>query len=195
MDIYPKIKIPKGMRIWSVDNRIVGTSYRFSSVLKFIKYSEHQLSFEPDPNNLKDKNAIKIMGHYKNNLLHLGFVDKQTAKALADLNLTNLVLPRVDRIWLSDDQKRASLEYSILIHRKYFDNANNGISYNVDERDLASEKSVADNNKSPLPPTDKPRVYPHEQSHIIRNTNKSGLTKSKILFLVVFVIFLIYIYI
>lgn len=195
MDIYPKIPIPKGMRIWSVDKRAVGTSFRFSSLLKFIKYSEHQLSFEPDPNNPKDKNAIKIMGHYKNNLIHLGFVDQQTARLIADLNLTNLVLPRLDRIWLSDDQEKGSLEYSLLIHRKYFDNANSGISYNADERDLEAEKVVADNNKSPLPPRDKPRVYPPEQSNMTRDTNKNGLTKSKILFLAALAIFLIYFYI
>lgn len=190
MDIYPKIPIPKGMRIWSADKKVAGTSFRFNSVLQFIKNSEHQLSFEPDPNNPKDSNAIKVIGHYRNGVVHLGFVDKETTQTIADLNLINLVLPRLDRIWLSDDQKKASLEYSILIHRKYYDSVQNGVPYNADTPDLESEKLVAGSNKSPLPPRDKPKVYPPEKSYVL-DKPKSGLTKFQIFLIVLITLFLL----
>ncbi len=97
---------------------VVGTKHQDANVSVFYKGTNHLLVFKPEPNNKHDKNAIAIYGEITMRVLaifkatgqrHLGYVDKETAKELAESNLSDVVLPRLKYM------KGYDIEYDIII--------------------------------------------------------------------------------
>ena len=98
---YPDM--PKGMRLWSAAEEVSGIHYHISNARAFAKGNNPELRFEPEPGNLHDSNAIKVIGIYKGWFYtyskFIGYVAAETAACIAEHDMIGNILPRLKNIW------------------------------------------------------------------------------------------------
>jgi hypothetical protein len=96
--------IPEGMRILAGDEEVAGVNHRLANAKRFAKGRKHELSFEREPHNNHDPNAIKVVGIFQGwfftHQVHIGYVSATLAKVIAERNLFAQIRPRLKNIWL-----------------------------------------------------------------------------------------------
>lgn len=99
--------IPPGFRIFEERLQVMGVTVHKDSLLAFIRGKGHQLSFELEPQNHVDPNAIKIIGHWKGWLRshsgHIGYVSKEVAKRIAAAGIADRIQPRLLKTYAGTD--------------------------------------------------------------------------------------------
>lgn len=91
--------IPQGYQIYKRMLYVAGIAYRKEDASQFIRGTLQTLEFELEPNNPKDKNAIKLMGVTPTARYFVGYVPKEISKALIKTGLLDKVEPRLDRTY------------------------------------------------------------------------------------------------
>lgn len=76
-----------------------GIKYRKEDASLFIRGSRQILELEREPNNPKDKNAIKLIGVTPTARYFVGYVPKEISNALVKTDLLEKVEPRLDRTY------------------------------------------------------------------------------------------------
>lgn len=103
---YFKVPIPTGYRIFFEEMEISGVSFRKSEAIKAFSGKQVSLAIEPEPDNKKDQNALKVValkkGFFSTKKLHIGYVPKAIAKIITTKNLNNELLPRPKEFWIGD---------------------------------------------------------------------------------------------
>lgn len=96
-----KDPIPKGWRIYAggLEVRGVHVEPQRGAVARFADGSEQRLSLEAEPDNPHDKNAIKVIGHFRKwattSAVVLGHVPREIAEAVVATRLLPDVTPRL----------------------------------------------------------------------------------------------------
>jgi hypothetical protein len=96
---------------------IAGINYRFNNAKKIFTNEDVYIVFEKEPNNKYDKNAIAIYGVNENKKEHIGYVDKETARFIAENNLYDFVAPNLKFIMIGYKKVLIS-DYQILIKKE-----------------------------------------------------------------------------
>ena len=91
--------IPQGYQIYKRMLFVAGISYRKEDASLFIRDSHQTLEFEREPNNPKDKYAIKLIGVTPTSRYFVGYVPKEISKLLVKTGLLDKVEPRIDRTY------------------------------------------------------------------------------------------------
>lgn len=91
--------IPQGYQIYKRMLMVAGISFRKYDASLFIRGSCQTLEFEREPNNPKDKNAIKVIGVTPTSRYFVGYVPKEISKLLVTTCLLDKVKPRLDRTY------------------------------------------------------------------------------------------------
>lgn len=101
-----KVPIPKGYRIFFRGVQLAGASYRKKELIEAVSVAEVRMSFEPEPENAHDKNAIKVIaeidGWIRTKHLHLGYIPRDIAALIHDSELDMDLLPRPTELWVGD---------------------------------------------------------------------------------------------
>lgn len=101
---YP---IPDGFRIFVDRVPIMGVALRKADAAAFCKASGKQLTFEREPQNRHDPNAIRVVGSWKGWFLRkekmLGYVPAGDAAKLVKLGLAESVRPRLLKTYVGTD--------------------------------------------------------------------------------------------
>ncbi|MDA7842603.1 HIRAN domain-containing protein [Methylophilaceae bacterium] len=131
-------KIPDGYKTFTSDT-VVGTSFFLSNARSWGKAKELSLELEREPNNKHDKNAIKVIGVSKGfffgyNRRPIGYIAKQTAKALVRREFLDKVKPHLSEIGFPPNRKYVRIRYSLLVLEEDIKEANKIYrSYRLDE--------------------------------------------------------------
>jgi len=92
--------IPAGYQIYIKNAEVVGIKYRKDDFLKFAHSDDQALELEPEPNNPKDQNAIRVIGTTKTGRYFIGYVPKEDARQIANSGLAATVKARLVRIYI-----------------------------------------------------------------------------------------------
>jgi hypothetical protein len=92
--------IPKGFQIYVANPSVAGISYRKQAALNFANSSNQRLRLEREPDNAHDPNAIKIIGVSQAGEFLIGYVPREIAEQIADLDLFDCIQPRLARIYI-----------------------------------------------------------------------------------------------
>lgn len=118
-----KEPIPKGWRIYAggLEARGVHVEPHRSAVARFADGSEQRLSLEAEPDNPHDKNAVKVIGHFKKwattSAVMLGHVPREIAEALAATHLLPDVAPRLTFVRVREGQT-PTVQFDLLIPKE-----------------------------------------------------------------------------
>jgi hypothetical protein len=117
--------IPNGYQIFGHEEEVFGIQHRLSQALAFAYGSGHWLSFEPEPGNRHDQNAIKVNGHFRRwffqRTAHVGYVHAPTAKKLVESGLAYRALPQLKSIWCGGDEGTfVIIRFDILLPKECF---------------------------------------------------------------------------
>ncbi len=94
-----KIAIPKGYRIYFNNMEVAGTYFKKENIIKAFSNEQIEISFEPEPNNEYDKNAIKIIILNQNNeKYHIGYIPKEISKTIQKHKMIGYIIPRLKYI-------------------------------------------------------------------------------------------------
>ena len=112
-------KIPDGYKTFTMDT-VVGTSFFLSKARSWGKAKELSLELEREPNNKNDKNAIKVIGVSKGfffgyNRRHIGYIAKQTAKALVRREFLDKVKPHLESVNFPPNGKYVQIRYQLIV--------------------------------------------------------------------------------
>ena len=112
-------KIPDGYKTFTSDT-VVGTSFFLSKARSWGKAKELSLELEREPNNKHDKNAIKVIGVSKGfffgyNRRPIGYIAKQTAKALVRREFLDKVKPHLSEVNFPPNGKYVQIRYSLIV--------------------------------------------------------------------------------
>jgi hypothetical protein len=91
--------IPDGYQIYKRMLLVAGITFRKIDAAPFIKSGCETLEFEREPNNPKDKNAIKVIGVTPTARYFVGYVPKEISKRIIKTGLFDQVRPRLDRTY------------------------------------------------------------------------------------------------
>jgi hypothetical protein len=78
---------------------VAGITFRKEDAAPFIRSGSGTLEFEREPNNPKDKNAIKVIGVTTTTKYFVGYVPKEISKRIIKTGLFDKVKPRLDRTY------------------------------------------------------------------------------------------------
>ena len=121
MEIEFSVDYSKDYQLFKSELNINGTSYRKKEALKFANGSNQEVYFERDPNNVHDKNAIKVMGVSKHllglskNVGHIGYLPEDVSASIVKTGLLDSMKPILKRIWVSDNKVIVAVTIRILI--------------------------------------------------------------------------------
>ena len=94
-----KIPIPKGYRIYFDRIEVSGTYFKKENIIDAFSNNKIEISFEEEPTNQYDKNALKIIiTNSTNKKFHIGYVPKEVAKLISKSKMINCILPRLKYI-------------------------------------------------------------------------------------------------
>lgn len=94
-----KTLIPKGYRIYFDRVEVAGTYFKKDNIIDAFSNDKIEISFEEEPTNQYDKNALKvIITNSANKKFHIGYVPKEIAKLIQKSKLLNCILPRLKYI-------------------------------------------------------------------------------------------------
>ena len=110
-------EIPNGYELLFSGDFFVAGTYFAPRAIDWSISDEKTLELEREPNNRHDKNAIKIIGLSKNCFgtslrTDLGYVDRFTAKDLADVDIKNII-PLIVDILTYENSKKISIKYRL----------------------------------------------------------------------------------
>lgn len=91
--------IPEGYQIYKRMLFVAGITYRKEDASRFIRSYNQTLEFESEPNNPKDKFAIKLIGVTPSERYFVGYVPKEISAAIIKAGLLDTVFPRIDRTY------------------------------------------------------------------------------------------------
>lgn len=95
--------IPKGFQIFEEQLSVAGTEYRHDDALHFANGIEQTLVLEREPNSAYDENAIRVIGVAHGMRLFIGYVPREIAAHIVGSGLMEVILPRLVRIWCTND--------------------------------------------------------------------------------------------
>ncbi len=97
--------IPKGMRIWCEAEQVAGLRYRIEAAQQFASGDNQSLTFQFEPTNSHDPNAIMVIGTFSRGnawkSVHIGYVSAALAGEIAENVHANALVPRLKGIWWS----------------------------------------------------------------------------------------------
>lgn len=94
-----KTPIPKGYRIYFDRIEVSGTYFKKENIIDAFSNNKIEISFEEEPTNQYDKNALKIIiTNSTNKKFHIGYVPKEVAKLISKSKMINCILPRLKYI-------------------------------------------------------------------------------------------------
>lgn len=97
IDFLPPI--PDGYQIYKRMLFVAGITFRKNDAAPFIKSGCGTLEFEREPNNPKDKSAIKVIGITPTARYFVGYVPKEISKRILKTGSFDKVEPRLDRTY------------------------------------------------------------------------------------------------
>ena len=105
---------------------VTGTKYRMNDVVSFAYKGNIWIELEAEPANKYDKNAIKVIGCTKGGLFSkkryfIGYIPQEISEVLLNRGLIEHTLPRLRRIFVSDEEDSATIIIQILIKDEYQD--------------------------------------------------------------------------
>ncbi|MBE0615159.1 MAG: HIRAN domain-containing protein [Burkholderiales bacterium] len=95
--------IPKGFQIFNARLSVAGIQHRRDDARRFADDSDQTLALEREPENTHDANAIKVMGVTRGTRRFIGYVPKEVAEQIVGSALADVVQPRLERIWRTDN--------------------------------------------------------------------------------------------
>lgn len=105
--------IPQGYQIFVDNTQVAGISFQKSDALRFINGSNQTLEFVREPNNVIDKNAIKVIGVTPKAKYFVGYVPKQIAEQICVTGFFDKVQPRLARTY-SGSKNYAEIRFQII---------------------------------------------------------------------------------
>lgn len=97
--------IPEGYQIYESHLEVAGLARRRVAASRFARGTQQVLEWEREADNPHDKNAIRIFGLYRRffrtKRVFLGYVPRQTAKAIVEADLWRSIQPRLLKTYLS----------------------------------------------------------------------------------------------
>lgn len=93
--------IPKGYRIFESFSPAGLARYK-PAFNEFYEGRDHRFELEPDPSNLHDKNAIRVLGCSSSGKHFIGYIGRDLAKQIAETGALEYLVPRIGRIYRSD---------------------------------------------------------------------------------------------
>jgi hypothetical protein len=105
---------------------VAGTKFRMKDVVPFASKGNIWIELEAEPDNKFDKNAIKVIGCTKGGIFSkkryfIGYIAKEISEVLVNRGLIEHTLPRLRRIFVSDEEDTATIIIQILIKDEYQD--------------------------------------------------------------------------
>ncbi|MDD5299818.1 MAG: HIRAN domain-containing protein [Gallionella sp.] len=91
--------IPQGYQIYKRMLNVAGIWFYKHDASLFIRDKCQTLELEREPDNPKDKNAIRVIGITPTSRYFIGYVPKEISEVLVKLDLLNKVEPRLDRTY------------------------------------------------------------------------------------------------
>jgi hypothetical protein len=91
--------IPEGYQIYKRMLFVAGITFRKNDAALFIRSGCETLEFEREPNNPKDKNAIRVMGITPTARHFVGYVPKEISKRIMKAGVFDKIRPRLDRTY------------------------------------------------------------------------------------------------
>lgn len=114
--------IPEGFQLYQDRIPVAGLFARKAAGIAFCRGREKRLRFEPDPTNVHDQNAIKVMGSWKGwfsrKEVHLGFVPAEEAATIGKLDLAEKIQPRLLKTYDGTDDF-VEIEFQIMGPKDY----------------------------------------------------------------------------
>lgn len=95
--------IPKGFQIFNARLSVAGIEHRRDDALRFADDSDQTLALEREPDNTHDANAIKVIGVTRGTRRFIGYVPKEVAEQIVGSGVADVVQPRLERIWRTDN--------------------------------------------------------------------------------------------
>lgn len=97
--------VPEGHQIWADRLEVAGIQHRKASATRFVQGKGQRIEFEREPDNPHDSNAIRILGFWKSWFSeksdHIGYMPRDVAQVIADLDVFDTIHPRLARTYLS----------------------------------------------------------------------------------------------
>jgi hypothetical protein len=98
--------IPDGHQIYADRLEVRGVAHRKMNAVAFVSGKrDHALELEREPSNKYDPNAIKIFGVWRGWFLRhrvdVGYVPREVAAVIAELDVFEVIRPRLARTYLS----------------------------------------------------------------------------------------------
>lgn len=94
--------MPAGFQVYIKHCTVAGIHINKEAARAFIAGKNHQLEFEPEPDNQTDKYAIKVFGTSSGARHFLGYVPKGYAEHIVGAGVQAIVIPRINRVFSSE---------------------------------------------------------------------------------------------
>lgn len=102
-----RVPIPEGFRIFHDRVDLPGLQHHRANVVAFCRAQNQSIEFEPDPSNVHDPNAIRLIGGWKGWLFEkrrlIGFVPRDIAAKIARSGLIAELRPRLIKTYAGTD--------------------------------------------------------------------------------------------
>lgn len=101
--------VPAGWQIAETAVSVAGLRYRKVAAREFVRGFDHAVRLEPEPNNPRDPNAIKVIGIYAKRSggakqeTRVGYVPSEMAATLHDAGLTARVRGQLQNVYEGDN--------------------------------------------------------------------------------------------
>lgn len=94
--------MPPGYQVYVKHCTVAGIHLNKEAAQAFIAGQNHQLEFEPEPDNPVDKYALKVFGNSSGLRYFLGYVPKGHAEHIVSAGFATIVRPRINRVFSSE---------------------------------------------------------------------------------------------
>lgn len=95
--------IPQGFQIFDARLSVAGIEHHRNDAILFANDSNQTLAMEREPDNTHDANAIKVVGISGSARRFIGYVPKDVAAQIVGSGLVDVIQPRLERIWSTDN--------------------------------------------------------------------------------------------
>jgi hypothetical protein len=94
--------ILRGYQIFFQNMSVVGINFHIDTASKFVEDSNLTIKLEVEPNNVADKNAIKVIGEGTKGDYFLGYVPKEVALKIVNTNCLPYIYARLIKVYRSE---------------------------------------------------------------------------------------------
>lgn len=101
-----RFPIPKTHQIYLPESFVRGITYHKEDAIEFVQARGQAISLEHEPDNPKDRHALKVLGEWNRNGLprrvQLGYVPGDAAVVIGECEIFDVIIPRLTKTYLSE---------------------------------------------------------------------------------------------